>query len=160
MSDAAETSLLKLRPLEASAVKMFFESLKPLKEQFEAPDIAEIMINDFNNVWIEHRGRMHRFRQRTHSEMTSRNEVIFTPTVTLPSLDIEVEAYSRFSMRVLSLLLKFDRVMDNFDFLVWNGIRDQSDMDEETSRFLRKFHPVGLRGYMTHLRLMTTMRGR
>jgi len=60
MSDAAETSLLKLRPLEASAVKMFFESLKPLKEQFEAPDIAEIMINDFNNVWIEHRGRMHR----------------------------------------------------------------------------------------------------
>ncbi|MFC0402965.1 ATPase [Paraburkholderia rhizosphaerae] len=100
------------------------------------------------------------FRQRTQAEMTGRGDVVFVPTVTLPSLDIEVEAYSRFSMRLLSLLLKFDRVMDNFDFLVWNGIRDQSDMDEETSRFLRKFHPVGVRGYMTHLRLMTTVRGR
>jgi hypothetical protein len=61
---------------------------------------------------------------------------------------------------VLSLILKFDRVMDHFDFLVWNGIRDQSDIDEETSRFLRRFHPVGVRGYMTHLRLMTAVRGR
>jgi hypothetical protein len=100
------------------------------------------------------------FRERTQAEMAGRGDVVFVPTVTLPSLNIEVEAYSRFSMRLLSLLLKFDRVMDNFDFLVWNGIRDQSDMDEETSRFLRKFHPVGVRGYMTHLRLMTTVRGR
>jgi hypothetical protein len=100
------------------------------------------------------------FRERTQAEMVGRGDVVFVPTVTLPSLNIEVEAYSRFSMRLLSLLLKFDRVMDNFDFLVWNGIRDQSDMDEETSRFLRRFHPVGVRGYMTHLRLMTTVRGR
>jgi hypothetical protein len=50
--------------------------------------------------------------------------------------------------------------MDHFDFLVWNGVRDQSDVDEETVRFLRKFHPIGLRGYQTHLRLMTTVRGR
>jgi hypothetical protein len=63
-------------------------------------------------------------------------------------------------MRLLSLLMKFDKVMDHFDFLVWNGVRDQSDVDEETTRFLRKFHPVGVRGYMTHLRLMTTVRGR
>ena len=62
-------------------------------------------------------------------------------------------------MRVLSLLLKFDKVMDHFDFLVWNGIRDQSDVDDETARFLRKFHPVGLRGYTTHLKLMNTVRG-
>jgi pilus assembly protein CpaF len=60
MSDAAENSLLKLRPLEASAVKMFFESLSPLREYFDAPDIAEIMVNDFANIWVESRGKMHR----------------------------------------------------------------------------------------------------
>jgi hypothetical protein len=100
------------------------------------------------------------FRTRSETEMKSRGEIVFSPTVTLPSLDIEVETYSRFSMRLLSIVMKFDRVMDHFDFLVWNGIRDQSDVDEETARFLRKFHPVGVRGYMTHLRLMTTVRGR
>ncbi|SIO72787.1 hypothetical protein SAMN05444172_9271 [Burkholderia sp. GAS332] len=100
------------------------------------------------------------FRERTESEMVARGDVVFKPSVTKPSLEIEVEAYSRFSMRLLSLIMKFDRVMDHFDFLVWNGIRDQSDVDEETSRFLRKFHPVGVRGYTTHLRLMTTVRGR
>jgi len=75
-------------------------------------------------------------------------------------MDIEVEAYSRFSMRVLATMLKFDKAMDQFDFMVWNGIRDQSDVDDEVVRFLRKFNPMGVRGYMTHLRLMTTVRGR
>lgn len=100
------------------------------------------------------------FRQKTEAKMRDQGDIVFTPSVTKPSLEIEIEAYSRFSMRLLSLMLKFDQVMDNFDFLVWNGVRDQSDVDEETSRFLRKFHPVGVRGYMTHLRLMTTVRGR
>jgi hypothetical protein len=100
------------------------------------------------------------FRQKTETKMRDQGDIVFTPSVTKPSMEIEVEAYSRFSMRLLSLMLKFDQVMDNFDFLVWNGVRDQSDVDEETSRFLRKFHPVGVRGYMTHLRLMTTVRGR
>ncbi|REE07212.1 hypothetical protein B0G71_7694 [Paraburkholderia sp. BL27I4N3] len=100
------------------------------------------------------------FREKTEGRMREQGDIVFAPTVTKPSLDIQVEAYSRFSMRVLSLLLKFDKVMDHFDFLVWNGVRDQSDVDEETTRFLRKFHPVGVRGYMTHLRLMTTVRGR
>jgi hypothetical protein len=100
------------------------------------------------------------FRQKTEAKMRDQGDIVFTPSVTKPSLEIEVEAYSRYSMRLLSLMLKFDQVMDNFDFLVWNGVRDQSDVDEETSRFLRKFHPVGVRGYMTHLRLMTTVRGR
>ncbi|MGY6123705.1 ATPase (plasmid) [Paraburkholderia strydomiana] len=100
------------------------------------------------------------FREKTEGRMQEQGDIVFAPTVTKPSLDIQVEAYSRFSMRVLSLLLKFDKVMDHFDFLVWNGVRDQSDVDEETTRFLRKFHPVGVRGYMTHLRLMTTVRGR
>jgi hypothetical protein len=98
------------------------------------------------------------FRKRAEAEMRERGDMVFTPTVTLPSLNIQVEAYSRFSMRLLSVIMRFDRVMDHFDFLVWNGIRDQSDIDEETSRFLRKFHPIGLRGYMTHLRLMTAVR--
>ncbi|MBB5510986.1 ATPase [Paraburkholderia atlantica] len=100
------------------------------------------------------------FREKTEQKLRDQGDIVFAPTVTKPSLAIEVEAYSRFSMRLLSLLMKFDKVMDNFDFLVWNGIRDQSDVDEETARFLRKFHPVGVRGYMTHLRLMTTVRGR
>ncbi|NIE81857.1 MULTISPECIES: ATPase [unclassified Burkholderia] len=99
------------------------------------------------------------FREKTETEMRERAETVFVPTVTKPSLDIEVEAYSRFSMRLLSVILKFDQVMDHFDFLVWNGIRDQSDVDDETARFLRKFHPVGLRGYTTHLKLMNTVRG-
>ncbi|MGF6658593.1 Flp pilus assembly CpaF family ATPase [Paraburkholderia atlantica] len=60
MSEATDNPLLKLRPLEESAVRMFFESLRPLRECFEAPDVAEIMINDFNNIWIERRGKMHR----------------------------------------------------------------------------------------------------
>lgn len=102
----------------------------------------------------------HSFRQRIEAEMRERCDEVFLPTVTKPSLDITVEAYSRFSMRLLSLMLRFDQVMDHFDFLVWNGVRDQSDADEETARFLRKFHPIGVRGYMTHLRLMTTVRGR
>jgi len=99
------------------------------------------------------------FRARTEGEMTARGDIVFKPTVTKPSLEIEVEAYSRFSMSLLSVITRFDRVMDHFDFLVWNGVRDQSDVDEEVSRFLRKFHPVGVRGYMTHLRLMTAVRG-
>jgi pilus assembly protein CpaF len=31
-----------------------------LREHFDAPDVAEIMVNDNEKVWIEHRGRMHR----------------------------------------------------------------------------------------------------
>ena len=58
MSDFADTHLLKLRPLETEAVNMFFQALSPLKEQLDAPDLAEIMINDVLNVWVEHRGVM------------------------------------------------------------------------------------------------------
>jgi Flp pilus assembly CpaF family ATPase len=58
MSDFADNHLLKLRPLETEAVNMFFQALSPLKEQLDAPDLAEIMINDVRNVWVEHRGVM------------------------------------------------------------------------------------------------------
>lgn len=57
---ASQDDFLKVLPLTESAVKMFFESLSPLKEQLEAPDTAEIMINNSRDVWIEFRGEMHR----------------------------------------------------------------------------------------------------
>ncbi|CAG9165793.1 ATPase [Cupriavidus pinatubonensis] len=98
-------------------------------------------------------------RTQREAEMRAKNDIVFEPTVTLPSLNLTVEAYSRFAMRVLGLLAKFDRAMDQFDFMVWNGIRDQSDINDEVARFLRTFHPLGLRSYMTHLKLMTTVRG-
>ncbi|WP_176060274.1 ATPase, T2SS/T4P/T4SS family [Paraburkholderia sp. BCC1876] len=60
MSETLENTLLKIRPLEESAVKMFFESLRPLREHFDASDVAEIMINNFSNVFVERRGQMHR----------------------------------------------------------------------------------------------------
>jgi pilus assembly protein CpaF len=60
MSELVDNPVLKLQPLKAGAVDMFFEALSPLREYFDAPDIAEIMVNDYRNVWIEHRGVMSR----------------------------------------------------------------------------------------------------
>jgi hypothetical protein len=100
------------------------------------------------------------FRKQKEGELRTNNDFVFEPSVSLPAMDIEVEAYSRFSMRVLATMMKFDKTMDQFDFMVWNGIRDQSDVDDEVVRFLKKVNPMGVRGYMTHLRLMTTVRGR
>ncbi|MFM0027420.1 ATPase [Paraburkholderia madseniana] len=99
------------------------------------------------------------YRQQKEAELRSNGEFVFEPTIPMPALDLQVEVYSRFSMRVLTAIMKFDRAMDHFDFMVWNGIRDQSDVDDETVRFLKKVNPLGVRGYMTHLRLMTTVRG-
>ena len=56
MSDAAENSALKFNRLEESAVKMFFASLRPLQEFLDAPDIAEVLVNHPNDIWIERRG--------------------------------------------------------------------------------------------------------
>ncbi|WP_438396985.1 ATPase [Caballeronia sp. DA-9] len=99
------------------------------------------------------------YRVSKEAELRAANDFVFEPSIPMPALEIEVEAYSRFSMRILTALMKFDKAMDHYDFMVWNGIRDQSDVDDETVRFLKKFNPLGLRGYMTHLRLMTTVRG-
>ena len=141
-------------------MQRFGRSTFGAQDQGAVSDWFEKQVGDLEGYVEEQLNVAGGFRERTEVEMTGRGDVVFKPSITKPSLDIEVEAYSRFSMRVLSLILKFDRVMDHFDFLVWNGIRDQSDIDEETSRFLRRFHPVGVRGYMTHLRLMTAVRGR
>jgi hypothetical protein len=141
-------------------MQRFGRSTFGAEDQAVVTDWFEKQIGDLESYVDEQSTVAKGFRDKTESKMLAQGDIVFMPSVTKPSLDIEVEAYSRFSMRLLSLMLKFDKVMDNFDFLVWNGVRDQSDVDEETSRFLRKFHPVGVRGYMTHLRLMTTVRGR
>lgn len=60
MSLDSDDSILKLRPLEANAVRMFFASLAPLREQMESPDLAEIMINSHRDIWVEHRGTLTR----------------------------------------------------------------------------------------------------
>ncbi|EIM98702.1 type II secretion system protein E [Paraburkholderia hospita] len=60
MSDLDDNPVLKLQPLKAGAVDMFFQALSPLKEYLDAPDTAEIMVNDHRNVWVEHRGVMSR----------------------------------------------------------------------------------------------------
>jgi Flp pilus assembly CpaF family ATPase len=60
MTDLDDNPVLKLQPLKAGAVDMFFQALSPVKDLLDAPDIAEIMINDHRNIWIEHRGVMSR----------------------------------------------------------------------------------------------------
>ncbi|WP_354673980.1 ATPase [Cupriavidus alkaliphilus] len=99
------------------------------------------------------------YREQRENEMRAKDDIIFQPTITRPSVDIEVQAFSRFAVRALQVLIKFDQAMDQFDFMVWNGIRDMTDVNEEVTRFLRKFQPLGLRSYTTHLKLMTTVRG-
>ncbi|RWA51116.1 ATPase [Cupriavidus sp. UYMSc13B] len=99
------------------------------------------------------------YRTQRQEEMIEKNDIVFEPTVTRPSLDLDVQAYSRFAVRALQVLIKFDQTMDQFDFMVWNGIRDMSDVNDEVTRFLRKFQPLSLRSYTTHLKLMTTVRG-
>ncbi|MCK4118406.1 CpaF family protein [Ralstonia nicotianae] len=51
---------LPLTPLEASAVAMFFESLKPLHPFLQDPDVAEVMVNHHNNLWVERCGTLER----------------------------------------------------------------------------------------------------
>lgn len=99
------------------------------------------------------------YREQREKDMTDRGDYIFRPEIVRPAIDLEVQAYSRFAVRALQVLIKFDKAMDEFDFMVWNGIRDQTDVNEEVTRFLRKFQPLGLRSYTTHLKLMTTVRG-
>ncbi len=85
-------------------------------------------------------------RAQREAEMRAKNDIVFEPSVTLPSLNLTVEAYSRFSMRALGLLAKFDRAMDQFDFMVWNGIRDQTDINDEASaRAARAARPAAVR---------------
>lgn len=98
------------------------------------------------------------YREQREKDMIAKEDYVFRPEIVRPAIDLEVQAYSRFAVRALQVLLKFDKTMDEFDFMVWNGIRDQTDVNEEVTRFLRKFQPLGLRSFTTHLKLMETVR--
>lgn len=58
MSAPAAHPTLQFDQLEASAVAMFFEALGPIKAYVEASDIAEVMINHADSVWIERHGEL------------------------------------------------------------------------------------------------------
>lgn len=98
------------------------------------------------------------YREQREKDMQDRGDYVFRPEIVRPAVDMEVQAYSRFAVRALQVLIKFDKTMDEFDFMVWNGIRDQTDVNDEVSRFLRKFQPLGLRSFTAHLKLMETVR--
>jgi len=97
------------------------------------------------------------FKDREFNRLTAGDEHVFEPSVTNPSLTAEVVCFSPLSHSLLQVLKKFDEAMDIYDWLVWNGSRNQSDIDDEVSRFLRKLADVGIRGYTTHMRLMTSL---
>nr|SPD49411.1 protein of unknown function [Cupriavidus taiwanensis] len=56
--------VLQLSQLEASAVAMFFESLSPIRAYVEASDVAEVMVNRHDSIWVERRGEMTRLDVR------------------------------------------------------------------------------------------------
>lgn len=99
------------------------------------------------------------YREQRENDMLDKGDFVFRPEIVRPAIQLEVQAYSRFAVRALQVLIKFDRTMDEFDFMGWNGIRDMTDVNEEVTRFLRKFQPLGLRSFTTHLKLMDTVRG-
>lgn len=99
------------------------------------------------------------YREQREKDMQDKGDFVFRPEIVRPAIQLEVQAYSRFAVRALQVLIKFDKAMDEFDFMVWNGIRDMTDVNEEVTRFLRKFQPLGLRSFTTHLKLMDTVKG-
>jgi hypothetical protein len=92
-------------------------------------------------------------------QMREKGQHVLQPSITRPSMVLNVEAYTRFSHRVLKVIMDFDLVLDHFDFMIWNGIRNASDLDVTVNQFLREFRPLGQRSYETHLKLMTTIHG-
>jgi pilus assembly protein CpaF len=55
-SPATNHPLLQLTQLADSSVSMFFESLSPLHDVIHAADVAEVMINRHDSIWVERRG--------------------------------------------------------------------------------------------------------
>ena len=71
MSEPADNPLLRFNRLEKSAVDMFFASLSPLREFLDAPDIAEVMVNNPREIWIERRGVLNRVNSEINPAMLS-----------------------------------------------------------------------------------------
>ncbi|WP_153955342.1 CpaF family protein [Cupriavidus necator] len=59
-SSTTQNPVLQLSQLEASAVAMFFESLAPIRTFIDASDVAEVMVNRYDSVWVERHGEMMR----------------------------------------------------------------------------------------------------
>lgn len=59
-SSASVNPVLQLSQLEESAVAMFFESLAPIRDYIDATDVAEVMVNRHDSIWVERRGEMMR----------------------------------------------------------------------------------------------------
>lgn len=98
---------------------------------------------------------------RTGAEMIlESNRKPLSPAVTRPSLVIDVEAFTPYSYDLLQTIIEFDGVMNLLDWQVFNRLKDQSDMDDEVSRFSNKLRPVGVRGLNTHRKLMMTIYSR
>lgn len=57
-SHATDHPALQLNQLESSAVAMFFQSLAPIQGYVEASDVAEVMINHHDSIYIERQGRL------------------------------------------------------------------------------------------------------
>jgi pilus assembly protein CpaF len=55
-----EQEMLRLRPLQANAVRIFFQSLAAAKEALDGDDTSELMINTHKDLYVEHRGRVSR----------------------------------------------------------------------------------------------------
>ncbi|GJG97770.1 ATPase [Cupriavidus pauculus] len=100
------------------------------------------------------------FRNDGEARMVDAGEIVFRPTITRPAVDIEVEALSRFAVRALQVIRTYDKVMDEFDFMVWNGMRNMDEVSGEVSRFGRRFQPLGLHGYQIYLKLLAAARAR
>lgn len=79
------------------------------------------------------------------------------PTISQPALTIHVEAFTAYSHELLETIVAFDQVMGYFDAMVFNRVRDQRDIDDEVTRFINKLRPVGVRGLITHRKLMLTI---
>ena len=69
MSAPAAHPTLQFDQLEASAVAMFFEALSPIKAFVEASDIAEVMINHPESIWIERHGELRQLDIRLEPAM-------------------------------------------------------------------------------------------
>lgn len=63
-SSVSNHPILQLSQLEESAVAMFFESLAPIRAYIDASDVAEVMVNRHDSIWVERRGEMTRLDVR------------------------------------------------------------------------------------------------
>lgn len=122
--------------------------------------VFEKMLSDMENYVGEQRAVAEAFREKTEKEMLARRSMVFNSSVTLPTIERDIEIYTPFAMRLLNVIRAFDETLDHLKWMQWNGVRSSDDVNDEVQRFLRKFQPIGVRGYQAHLKLMFTVHNR